>query len=130
MMTAAALRWWRSPSRLRLFAFPASFGEARPSRSAKAARLPAGRAEARRDNSWVSSQADRDAVLAEMRLQAADAGFGVVKDRGGERGVGAAGGEDLDEVVEAAGAARRDHRDRHRRRDRCGERAVEAGLGA
>ena len=46
-------------------------------------------------------------------FSAAHAGFRVVEDRRGERGVGAAGGEDVDEIIEAAGAARRDHRDRH-----------------
>ena len=53
-----------------------------------------------------------------------------MEDRRRERGVGAAGGEDVDEVVEAAGAARRNHRDRHGGRHGGGQRAVEARLGA
>ena len=53
-----------------------------------------------------------------------------MKDRRGERGVGAAGREHVHEMLEAAGAARGDHRNRDRGRHRGGQRAVEAGLRA
>src|ERR1700694_2870042 len=51
-------------------------------------------------------------VLAQMKLQRADARFGVVEDRRGERGVGATGGEHLDEMIETAGTAGGDDRNR------------------
>jgi hypothetical protein len=44
-------------------------------------------------------------VLAKMRLEHADAGFGVVENRRGERGVGAACREYVHEIVEAARAS-------------------------
>ena len=69
-------------------------------------------------------------MLAQMAFQRRHARLGVMKDRRGERGVGAAGREHVDEMLEAAGAARGDHRNRDRGRDRGGQRAVEAGLGA
>ena len=40
-------------------------------------------------HSWLPSQAHRNAVLLQMLLERAHAGFGVVKDRRRERGVGA-----------------------------------------
>ena len=47
----------------------------------------------------------------QMLFERAHAGFGVMEDRRRERGVGAAHGEDVHEMIEAAGAARGDHRD-------------------
>src|SRR5260221_12878818 len=52
-------------------------------------------------------QSHRDAVMLQVLLERPDAGFGVVKDRCGERGIGRASREDVDEVVRGAGAARR-----------------------
>ena len=63
-------------------------------------------------------------------MSASHAGFRVVKDRGGQGGVGPSVREDVDEVIEGAGAARRDDRNRHGRRHRGVHRAVEAGLRA
>ena len=63
---------------------------------------------ARRADGVIAVRVRRTGCLSSERVHA---GFRVVKDRRGERGVGAAGGEDVDEVVEPAGAARRDHRE-------------------
>ena len=49
-----------------------------------------------------------------------------VEDAGGQRRVGAAGREDVEEVLEGAGAAGRNHRNRDRGGHRRGELAVEA----
>ena len=64
-----------------------------------------------------------------MGLQRSDAGFGVVKNRRGKRRIGAARREDVDEVIAAAGASRRDHGNRYGARDRRGHLAVESRLG-
>src|SRR5260370_452347 len=56
-------------------------------------------------------------VIAQMKLEYSDAGFGVVEDRRGERGVGPTGGEHLDEMIETAGAAGGDDRNRDGRLD-------------
>ena len=53
-----------------------------------------------------------------------------MKDRRGERGVGAARREHLDEMIERAGAARRDDRNRHCARDCRRQIAVESAFGA
>ena len=63
-------------------------------------------------------------------LQVADAVLREMEDRRRQRRVGAAAGEDVDEVLERAGAARRDHRDRHGARHRRGQLAVEAAARA
>ena len=47
----------------------------------------------------------------EVFLQIADGVSAVMKNRGGERGIGLAFGEDFDEMVGRARAARGDHRD-------------------
>ena len=65
-----------------------------------------------------------------MLLQRPDAGLGVVENRRRKRRVGCASCEDVDEVVEGTGAARRDDRNRHGAGHRGREIAVEAGLGA
>ena len=63
-------------------------------------------------------------------LQLRDRVLGIVEDAGGQRRVGAAGGEHVEKVLERAGAARRDDRDRHRIGHRGGQLAVEAFAGA
>src|SRR4030095_9260406 len=71
-----------------------------------------------------------NAALTKMLLQIRDTRFGVVKDRRGQRRIGVAAGEDVDEMIERAGAARGDHRNVHRVRHRGRHVAVEAGFGA
>jgi hypothetical protein len=44
-------------------------------------------------------------VLEQLTLERADAGFSIVEDRRGERGVGPTGGEHLDEMIETTGTA-------------------------
>ena len=68
--------------------------------------------------------------VVQVALQVGDAGIGVVEDRRRERRVGAAGREDVGEVLEPAGAARGDDRNVHGIGDRGGQLAVEAGARA
>src|SRR3989441_2004000 len=77
----------------------------------------------------VWSQPHRDASVVKVALQRPHTRLRVMKDRRGEGGVGAAVREDLDEVVERAGAARRDHRNRYGARNGRCQLAVEAALG-
>src|SRR5688572_19747857 len=77
-----------------------------------------------------SSQAYRDAVLLEVLFQRGHPCLREVEDRRGQRGVGAAAREDVDEVIEAAGAARGNHRNRDGARDGRRHLAVETGLRA
>src|ERR1700694_5778654 len=77
-----------------------------------------------------SSQSYRYAALLKMMFECANARFRIVKNRGCERGVGAACGEHVDEVAEGAGPARRDHRNGHRARHGAGQLAVETDLRA
>src|SRR6266487_2664627 len=79
-------------------------------------------------SSWLKTY--RNAMVLQMQFERPHARLGVVKDRRGERGVGAAGREHLHEMIEAAGAARGDHGNGDRSRHGGGERAVEPGLGA
>src|SRR5215470_11601006 len=73
-------------------------------------------------------EAHGNAGCAEVRLQVLHAGFGVVKDRRGESGVGAAGREHVCKVLECAGAAGCNHWNRHGARDGRGQPAVESDL--
>ena len=75
-------------------------------------------------------QANRDAARRKILFQLFDAVLVEVKDRRGQRGVGAALGEDLGEVLERARTARGNHGDVHGGRDGGGELAVEAALRA
>src|SRR5438093_360808 len=79
-------------------------------------------------SSWKPSQPHGYAPLLKVKLERPYARFRVMKDRRRERRVGAAGREDVDEVIEAAGAAGGDDRDRHGRRHGGRHRAVGAGL--
>ena len=54
-----------------------------------------------------------NAALSQMLLEIANAGLGVVKDRRGQRGVGRAAVNTSAKSAERAGAARRNHRNRH-----------------
>src|SRR4029450_1223722 len=69
-------------------------------------------------------------VRLEMLLELADARLRVVKDRGRQRRIGVAAGEDVGEVVHRTGAARCDYGNVHRVGDGGGHLAVEPGLGA
>ena len=53
----------------------------------------------------LSGQSHRDAARLEVRLQVRDGVFRIVEDRRRQRGVRAAGREDVHEVIEGAGAA-------------------------
>ena len=75
-------------------------------------------------------QTDRNAAGGKELLQLRNRVLGVVEDAGGQRGVGLAAREDVEEVLKGPGAAGRDHRDRYRRRDRGGQLAVESLAGA
>src|SRR5215471_8342310 len=73
-------------------------------------------------------EAHGNAGCAEVRLQVLHAGFSIVKDRRGERCVGAAGREHVCKMLECAGAAGRNHWNRHGARDGRGQPAVESDL--
>ena len=106
-----------------------SSSRGRASRPARAGR--SGRPGDRSKESACQVTAHRNAPCREqVLLSSATRVLGVVEDRGRERGVGAAAREDVDEVLERAGAAGRDHRDGHRRRHGGGQLAVEAGARA
>ena len=62
---------------------------------------------------------------ADTTFELGDGVLAEVKDRRGQRGVGLARREDVVEVLERAGAAGGDHRDRHRGGHRGGQLAVE-----
>ena len=78
---------------------------------------------------WVEQQlikTDRNARVVQIALHVGDAGIRVVKDRRRQRSVRMAGREDVGEVLEAAGAARRNHGNVHGVGHRGGQLAVEA----
>ena len=83
---------------------------ARPARAGRPGRL-GGRS---RESAWCSSQPDRDAARSRSAaLSVRTLLVRVVEDRRGQRGVGAARGEHVGEVLAAPGAARGDDRDGH-----------------
>src|SRR5215468_10873580 len=68
-------------------------------------------------------------MRSQVMFQRADTGFGVVKNRRGQRGVGLACGEYVDEVLKTAGTARRNDGNGYSVRDGGRELAVESDLG-
>src|SRR5215207_8739759 len=79
---------------------------------------------------WASLQADLDPGCAHPLLRLPHAVVPVVEDRGAEDGVGAALLDGVDEMVQGAGATRRDHRDVHGIGHRPGELELVAALRA
>ena len=75
-------------------------------------------------------RADRDAAQTQRRLQVGDVQLSEVEQRGRERGVGLSFQEDRCEILDAAGAAASDDRERNGVADGAGQRQVEAGLRA
>src|SRR6185295_14196821 len=94
-----------------------------PGRAARYVR-PGGRSTG---SAW---EAHGNATVAQVTFEIGDWMLREMEDRGGERGVSAPGGEDLDEVGERAGAARRDDGDRDGARHGRRQLAVEPGTRA
>ena len=61
----------------------------------------------------MSIKGARVTTLLQVLFERMHTGFRIVKDRGGQGGVRPSCREDVDEVIEGAGAARRDHGNRH-----------------
>ena len=78
----------------------------------------------------LPDESHRHAARRQKLLQVADGVLGEMKDRRGQRRIGAARCEDVGEVIRCAGAARRDDRNPHGVADGGGELAVESRPGA